>query len=322
MGISRIVRERLEPFHRHFVVEMGAYGPGSIERLCRLAPPDIAVVTAVGPAHYERFKSLDTVARTKFELPAAAIARGGKAIVSDAVLAFPDAQRLRRRAPRRDDPGRRRGGERRQDRRRPRRPKRASPSRWPMRAMHFTLVGAALRAPPRPQHGARLRHRARHGRRRGDRDPRDALDAADRPSIGGEAPGRRRHHRRRWLQLQSRRLRLGARPPARAGRRGRPPHPDHAGHGRARRGPRRRAPQDRRQGGLHRRHPPRRVPGAHRRPHRGLQGRRGRWRGGGMRELHGGAGLDGRRTCGPGTSSSSRTTCPISTSASCRCDRG
>lgn len=92
MGISRIVRERLEPFHRHFVVEMGAYGPGSIERLCRLAPPDIAVVTAVGPAHYERFKSLDTVARTKFELPAAAIARGGKAIVSDAVLAFPDAR--------------------------------------------------------------------------------------------------------------------------------------------------------------------------------------------------------------------------------------
>jgi len=91
MGIARIVRERLEPYHRHFVVEMGAYGPGSIERLCRLAPPDIAVVTAVGPAHYERFRSLDVVARTKFELPAAAIARGGKAIVNAAVLAYPDA---------------------------------------------------------------------------------------------------------------------------------------------------------------------------------------------------------------------------------------
>ncbi|MDQ0392347.1 Mur ligase family protein [Labrys monachus] len=92
MGIARIVRERLEPYHRHFVVEMGAYGPGSIERLCRLAPPDIAVVTAVGPAHYERFKSLDSVARTKFELPAAAIARNGKAIINDAVLAFADAK--------------------------------------------------------------------------------------------------------------------------------------------------------------------------------------------------------------------------------------
>lgn len=92
MGIARIVRERLEPYHRHFVVEMGAYGPGSIERLCRLAPPDIAVVTAVGPAHYERFKSLDVVARTKFELPTAAVARGGKAIINDAVLAFADAR--------------------------------------------------------------------------------------------------------------------------------------------------------------------------------------------------------------------------------------
>lgn len=92
MGIARIVRERLEPYHRHFVVEMGAYGPGSIERLCRLAPPDIAVVTAVGAAHYERFKSLDTVAKTKFELPTAAIARGGKAIINDAVLAFKDAK--------------------------------------------------------------------------------------------------------------------------------------------------------------------------------------------------------------------------------------
>ena len=94
MGIARIVRERLEPWHRHFVVEMGAYGPGSIERLCRLAPPDIAVVTAVGPAHYERFKSLDAVARTKFELPTAVVARGGKAIINDAVLAFEDARRF------------------------------------------------------------------------------------------------------------------------------------------------------------------------------------------------------------------------------------
>jgi UDP-N-acetylmuramoyl-tripeptide--D-alanyl-D-alanine ligase len=92
MGIARIVRERLEPYHRNFVVEMGAYGPGSIERLCRLAPPDLAVVTAVGPAHYERFKSLDIVARTKLELPVAAIARGGKAIISDAVMTFADAK--------------------------------------------------------------------------------------------------------------------------------------------------------------------------------------------------------------------------------------
>jgi UDP-N-acetylmuramoyl-tripeptide--D-alanyl-D-alanine ligase len=50
------------------------------------------VVTAVGPAHYERFKSLDAVARTKFELPEAAVERGGKVIVNDEVLAFDAAK--------------------------------------------------------------------------------------------------------------------------------------------------------------------------------------------------------------------------------------
>ncbi|ALK08022.1 Mur ligase family protein [Blastochloris viridis] len=92
MGIARIVREQLAPHHRFFVCEMGAYGPGSVERLCRLAPPDLAIVTAIGPAHYERFKSLDTVARAKFELPAAARARGGIAVLAGQVLGFDAAK--------------------------------------------------------------------------------------------------------------------------------------------------------------------------------------------------------------------------------------
>jgi UDP-N-acetylmuramoyl-tripeptide--D-alanyl-D-alanine ligase len=92
MGIARIVRERLGPQHRFFVCEMGAYGPGSIERLCRLAPPRIAVITAVGHAHYERFKSLDTVAATKFELAEAVLAQDGRVIVAEDVLAFAPAR--------------------------------------------------------------------------------------------------------------------------------------------------------------------------------------------------------------------------------------
>ncbi len=92
MGISRIVRERLETRHRFFVCEMGAYGPGSIARLCRLAPPDIAVLTAVGYAHYERFKSLDVVARTKLELAEAVVAKGGKVIIAEQVLEFEPAR--------------------------------------------------------------------------------------------------------------------------------------------------------------------------------------------------------------------------------------
>ena len=81
MGITRVIRESLTPEHQFFIVEMGAYGPGSIARLCRLTPPDIAMITALGPAHYERFKSLDTVARAKFELAEAVFLQGGTAIV-------------------------------------------------------------------------------------------------------------------------------------------------------------------------------------------------------------------------------------------------
>ena len=45
MGIARVIRERLQPHHRYFVVEMGAYGIGSIRRLCALTPPHLGIIT-------------------------------------------------------------------------------------------------------------------------------------------------------------------------------------------------------------------------------------------------------------------------------------
>lgn len=69
MGITRIIRERLRPEHQYVIVEMGAYGIGSIQRLCDLTPPQVAIVTAVGLAHLERFKSVETIASAKSELP-------------------------------------------------------------------------------------------------------------------------------------------------------------------------------------------------------------------------------------------------------------
>jgi UDP-N-acetylmuramoyl-tripeptide--D-alanyl-D-alanine ligase len=72
MGVTRIIRERLEPRHKYFIVEMGAYGLGSIARLCDLAPPQHAIITAIGPAHLERFGSLATTALAKAELAKAA----------------------------------------------------------------------------------------------------------------------------------------------------------------------------------------------------------------------------------------------------------
>ncbi len=77
MGITRIIREQLEASHKYFVVEMGAYGRGSIARLCKLAPPSMGIITAIGKAHFERFGSLQEVVAAKFELAEYVATRGG-----------------------------------------------------------------------------------------------------------------------------------------------------------------------------------------------------------------------------------------------------
>ena len=87
MGISRIINERLADNCRYFLVEMGAYGIGSIARLCKFTPPDHGIITAIGEAHYERFKDLETVARAKFELAEAVAERDGLVVIDESVLA-------------------------------------------------------------------------------------------------------------------------------------------------------------------------------------------------------------------------------------------
>ena len=53
MGICLVVNEKLKPDHQVLVLEMGMRYRGDIEELCRIAPPDIGVVTTVeiGRAH-------------------------------------------------------------------------------------------------------------------------------------------------------------------------------------------------------------------------------------------------------------------------------
>lgn len=86
MGIIRIIREQLKEQHKYFVVEMGAYGIGSIARLCELTPPRLSVITAIGAAHFERFKSLNDTARAKFEIADATIKNSGMVVVAEDVL--------------------------------------------------------------------------------------------------------------------------------------------------------------------------------------------------------------------------------------------
>lgn len=86
MGITRIIREKLTPSHKYFIVEMGAYGIGSIERLCNLTPPNLSMITAIGKAHLERFKDVEGTAQAKYEIAQAAIKNGGNVIINTSVL--------------------------------------------------------------------------------------------------------------------------------------------------------------------------------------------------------------------------------------------
>lgn len=70
MGISLAINSDLaEDFRTEYLIsEMGAYVPGEIERICELTPPDIAIVTEIGPQHLERFGTLENTKRAKYEI--------------------------------------------------------------------------------------------------------------------------------------------------------------------------------------------------------------------------------------------------------------
>jgi UDP-N-acetylmuramoyl-tripeptide--D-alanyl-D-alanine ligase len=67
-GLSRAINENLSDGTRIFIAEMGTYGPGEIRELTSWCPPEIAVVTAIGPVHLERMKTLDVIEAAKREI--------------------------------------------------------------------------------------------------------------------------------------------------------------------------------------------------------------------------------------------------------------
>lgn len=86
LGLTRNIREKLQRGHKFFIAEMGAYGIGSIKRLCDFADPEFAIVTAIGDAHTERFGSIANIAIAKSELVEHVAARGGKAVIPFEIL--------------------------------------------------------------------------------------------------------------------------------------------------------------------------------------------------------------------------------------------
>ncbi|HKP22105.1 MAG TPA: UDP-N-acetylmuramoyl-tripeptide--D-alanyl-D-alanine ligase [Thermoleophilaceae bacterium] len=68
LGVVRAINEGLSARHRTLIAEMGAYRLGDVAELCNLVHPRIGVLTAIGPAHLERFGSLDAIEQAKGEL--------------------------------------------------------------------------------------------------------------------------------------------------------------------------------------------------------------------------------------------------------------
>jgi len=81
LGVVRTVREHLKPHHEVFIVEMGAKQSGDIKEICDLVCPTMGIITSVGEMHLETFGSVESVARTKFEL-IDALPAGGVGVVN------------------------------------------------------------------------------------------------------------------------------------------------------------------------------------------------------------------------------------------------
>jgi len=67
-GLSRTVNEHVGPDTEILVAEMGTYGLGEIREMCSWVKPEIGIITAIGPMHLERMKTLDTIAQAKSEI--------------------------------------------------------------------------------------------------------------------------------------------------------------------------------------------------------------------------------------------------------------
>jgi UDP-N-acetylmuramoyl-tripeptide--D-alanyl-D-alanine ligase len=68
MGVCRVINDNLAADTEVFIAEMGAYRPGDIKELSDFVQPSIGILTAIGPQHLERFKSIDNIQATKYEL--------------------------------------------------------------------------------------------------------------------------------------------------------------------------------------------------------------------------------------------------------------
>ncbi len=67
-GLMITINNHLDRFDEVFIAEMGAYVPGEIKNMCDFVHPKYAILTIIGEAHLETFKTRDNLCKAKFEL--------------------------------------------------------------------------------------------------------------------------------------------------------------------------------------------------------------------------------------------------------------
>ena len=67
-GLMITINNYISKFDEIFIAEMGAYVKGEIKNMCSFVKPKYGVLTVIGEAHLETFKSRENICEAKFEL--------------------------------------------------------------------------------------------------------------------------------------------------------------------------------------------------------------------------------------------------------------
>lgn len=86
---------QLDESYQAVVLEMGMRGLGDIDALCKIAPPEGAVITTIGETHLELLGSVDNIARAKGEILEHISPEGFALINAESSFAVREARRCR-----------------------------------------------------------------------------------------------------------------------------------------------------------------------------------------------------------------------------------
>ena len=67
-GLMISINNKLDKFNDVFISEMGAFVRGEIKELCDFIKPQYGILTTIGTAHLESFKTRENIQKAKFEL--------------------------------------------------------------------------------------------------------------------------------------------------------------------------------------------------------------------------------------------------------------